>query len=118
MKVHQHMSVENEQSEPDEGIISGYLAAFIAEAEAVCRKGRGQAAGHGDAVCSRFFELLFHKGGEGSSSSQSAKFSVSFYADRLQITPNQPWQSKCSLTLWFFFLTCFLLFGETNSFRT
>ena len=84
----ERLCVENEQSEPDEGIISGYLMAFIAEAEAVCRKDGGQATSHGDAVCSRFFELLFHNGGEEASQSHPAKFSVTFYADKLQITPN------------------------------
>ena len=84
----ERLCLENGQSEPDEGIISGYLAAFIAEAEAVCRRSNGQLVRHNDAVCSRFFELLFHNGGEGSPVAQSAKFSVTYYADRLQISPN------------------------------
>lgn len=84
----ERLCVENEQDEPDQGIISGYLAAFIAEAEAVCRRGKGHVVRHNDAVCSRFFELLFHNGGEEASVAHSSKFSVVFYADKLQITPN------------------------------
>lgn len=84
----ERLCIENEQNEPDEGIISGYLMAFIAEAEAVCRRSNGQVASHNDAVCSRFFELLFHNGRDGASPVQPAKFSVTFYADKLQISPN------------------------------
>ena len=57
----ERLCLENEQNEPDEGIIAGYLAAFIAEAEAVCKRSNGKVGRHNDAVCSRFFELLFHK---------------------------------------------------------
>ncbi len=84
----ERLCLENEQNEPDEGIISGYLTAFIAEAAAICKRSSAQVVRHNDAVCSCFFELLFHNGGEGNSLFQPVKFSVTYYADRLQISPN------------------------------
>ncbi len=78
----------------EERIVEAYLQAFLAEVEAVRRHGKTQTAGHNDATCGKFFELLFHSGSVASDSSasrpssSSSKNTVAYYAQRLGITPN------------------------------
>ncbi len=83
----ERMTQECEQQNMNKEIIKAYLLAFLAETDSVYKMENCQILKPTDSLCNKFLDMVFHNNREEGALSFS-KLSVTYYAEKLNITPN------------------------------